>query len=441
MPETGLVPREIGRALEDLGRDDANWRQGRTWSLVYSAGPEHEQVVKDAYNLFFNENGLSPAAFRSLETMEREVVGMLLDHVGADQETAGGTMASGGTESIILAVKAYRDHMGIEDPSIVIPSTAHPAFVKAGQLLGVRVVVTPVTHDLTADVAAIAAALDDGTIMVGASAPCFPYGVVDPIEGLGSLARDRDIGLHVDACLGGLALGFLRELGRPVPPFDFEVPGVTSMSVDLHKYGYGPKGTSAILYRDRELRRAQFTVYEEWPGGALASPTLVGTRPGGGIAGAWAAIHHLGREGYRALFSSIMATTDALRDGIEGIGDLRVLGNPVMSVFAFTSDTRDVHEIADRLESWEWRIDRQSDPDSIHLIVNPTHAAVVEEFLADLRSAYEASGPKSERARTSIYGVTSRVEAGDDVRGAILDELARRYDSHGEPTYLSVRRR
>jgi glutamate/tyrosine decarboxylase-like PLP-dependent enzyme len=426
--------------MKDLRTDDADWRSGRTWSLVYSAGEEHESVVKQAYNQFYNENGLSPAAFHSLEVMEREVVSMLLEHLGANPDTAGGTMASGGTESIILAAKAYRDRAEHLKPSIVIPTTAHPAFVKAGQLLGVEVRLTPVDESFRADPEAMADRVDESTIFVGASAPCFPFGVVDPIELLGEIARDRGIGLHVDSCLGGIALPFLRDMGRAVPQFDFSIQGVTSMSVDLHKYGFGPKGTSAVLYRDRTLRRAQFTVYEDWPGGALASPTLLGTRPGGGIAGAWAAIHHLGRAGYTEIFRSIMEATDSLRRGIESIGDLRILGDPPMSVFAFTSDAKDIHSIADHLEERGWRIDRQSKPDSIHLIVNPTHVKVVDMFLTDLGEAYAKAGPKTSRERTSIYGVTSRVADVDDVREAILDELQKRYDAHEPLTHLRMQR-
>jgi sphinganine-1-phosphate aldolase len=407
---------------------------------VYSAGEKHESVVKDAYTQFFNENGLSPAAFKSLEVMERELVSMLLEHLAADPSTSGGTMASGGTESIILAVKAYRDRAEHPQPSMVIPTTSHPAFIKAGQLLGVEVRLTPVDESFRADPEAMANEIDESTILAGASAPCFPYGVVDPIARLGEIAAERGIGLHIDSCLGGIALPFLREMGRPVPPFDFSVQGVTSMSVDLHKYGFGPKGTSAVLYRDRDLRRAQFTVYEDWPGGALASPTLLGTRPGGGIAGAWAAVHHLGRSGYAEIFGSIMETTDSLREGIESIGDLRVLGEPAMSVFAFTSDSRDIHSIADHLEGNGWRIDRQSKPDSIHLIVTPTHATVFQGFLADLADAFEGAGPRTDSERTSIYGVTSRVAAVDDVRGAILDELEKRYDAHEPLTQHQMRR-
>jgi glutamate/tyrosine decarboxylase-like PLP-dependent enzyme len=431
-PERGLSPDEVGAALEAMRDNDADWKAGRTWSLVYSAGPEHEAVLKDAYLRFFSENGLSPSAFPSLARMEREVVWAMLDLLGADPDRAGGTMASGGTESIILAVKAYRDASGVDRPAMVVPSTAHPAFVKAGELLRVRTVVVPVGPDLVADVDATAAAIDDETVLLAASAPAFPYGLVDPVAELGALARDRGLGLHVDACLGGFALPFLRALGHTVPPFDFSVGGVTSISADLHKYGYGAKGTSTVLYADRHLRRWQFTAHTDWPGGALASPTLLGTRPGGGIAAAWAAIHHLGSDGYRRLFASVMDTTVRLQRGIRSIGDLEIVGEPPMTVFAFGSAGRDIFAIADCLERIGWRIDRQSGPDCLHLIVNPVHAQVADAFLADLAGAYgTAPAVGSRRSSTVVYGVTSHVPADGDVEETILRHMEMHYDTEG----------
>jgi sphinganine-1-phosphate aldolase len=429
-PAHGLSPEQIESALDGMRTDDADWSAGRTWSLVYSAGPEHEAVLRDAYLRFFNENGLSPTAFPSLARMEREVVWALLDLLGADPDRAGGTMASGGTESIILAVKAYRDASDVAHPRMVVPSTAHPAFVKAGRLLRVEPVVVPVGQDLVADVHATAAALDEDTILLAASAPGFPYGLVDPIVDLATLAREHGIGLHIDACLGGFALPFLRSVGHEVPPFDFSVEGVSSISADLHKYGYGPKGTSTVLYADRQLRRSQFTADTRWPGGAFASPTLLGTRPGGAIAAAWAALHHLGFDGYQRLFASLLDTTKRLQHGIRAIGDLQIVGDPPMTVFAFGSAGRDVFAMADRLERHGWRIDRQHDPDCLHLIVNPVHARVVDPFLADLAEAYDsapaAGGPRSDAV---LYGVTAHVPVDGDLEQTILHQIEQVYDT------------
>lgn len=429
-----MAPQAVADALEARRAGDADWRRSRLWSLVYTAGPEHDAVLEDAHRRYANVNALSPSAFPSVAGMERDVVHALLDLLGGDPEVAGGTMASGGTESILLAVKAHRDAAGVTDPSMVVPSTAHPAFVKAGELLGVRTRVVPVGPDLVADVTATAAAVDRTTILLAASAPAFPYGLVDPIPELGRLATERGIGLHVDACLGAIALPVLGSLGHPVPPFDLSVPGVTSISADLHKYGFGPKGTSTVLYRDRRLRRHQFTTFPDWPGGALVSPTLLGTRPGGAIAGAWAALHHLGLEGYQRLFRGMADTTRRLRQGIEALDGLHVLGHPPMTVFAFGSHDRDVHAIADALQAAGWRIDRQSDPDCIHLVVTPGHAAVADEFLADLAAAHAGAParPAGGSDRAFVYGVTSEVPAGGDVTATLLDHLERLYDGPSE---------
>ncbi len=428
-PARRMDPGAVSAALEAMRADDVDWRHGRAWSLVYSAGPAHDAVLADAHRRYASENGLSPTAFPSLARMEREVVHALLDLLGGDPERSGGTMASGGTESIILAVKAHRDLAGIERPSMVVPSTAHPAFAKAGHLLGVETVIVPVGADLVADVDAMTDAVGARTILLGASAPCFPYGLVDPITELGRVAGERGIGLHVDACLGGVVLPVLASLGHDVAPFDLSVPGVTSLSADLHKYGYGPKGTSTVLYADRRLRRAQLTAHLGWPGGALASPTLLGTRPGGAIAAAWAAIHHLGLEGYQELFRGVADTAARLRAGIEAIGDLRVIGDPPGPVFAFGSATRDVFAIAASMEAQGWRMDRQSDPDCLHLVVNPVHAGVVDRFLADLAADHAAAPPRPEvRSEQVIYGVTDHVVADGDLIGRLLDQVEARYD-------------
>ncbi|NED94088.1 aspartate aminotransferase family protein [Phytoactinopolyspora alkaliphila] len=425
----------MNEQLRSRGAGDVDWRNGRIWSLVYSAGAEHDDVVHDAYRRFASENILGPTAFPSIATMEKEVVWMLLDLLGADPAVSGGTMTSGGTESIILAVKAYRDRARAERPEVavpemVVPVTAHPAFLKAADLLGVRPVPVPVDESFRADSVAFADAMSDSTILGCASAPCFPYGVVDPVTDLGAITQERGIGLHIDATIGGFALPFVRELGYKVPDFDFTVPGVTSITADMHKYGYGPKGSSSILYRDRSLRRFQFAAYTDWPGGILASPTLLGTRPGGAIAGAWAAIVYEGRAGYREIFSTVMRTTERIQEGVRAVPGLHIVGEPPMSVFAVASEQVDMMAVADRMESRQWRIDRQRDPDSIHLIVNPTHAPVAEDFLRDLRWAVADAPPASSADnRATLYGVTSRIDAGADVRTAVLDQLESRYDT------------
>jgi glutamate/tyrosine decarboxylase-like PLP-dependent enzyme len=433
LPAVGLDRPDLLRALERFRQDDADWRAGRTWSLVYHAGDEHHDLLAEVHRMYAAENGLSPTAFPSLRRMESEVVSMVLDLVRGP-DTAGGTMASGGTESIMLAVLAHREAdraEGRDRRRVVVPTTAHPAFRRACHYFDLEVVAAPIGPDYRADVHAIEelAAAED-TLLIAASAPCFPYGVVDPIGELGALALDRGVGLHIDGCLGGFVLSMARRWGRTVPDFDFSVPGVSSISVDLHKYGYGPKGTSTVLYRDRALRRHQYFVDPAWPGGALASPTMVGTRPGGALAGAWAALMALGEDGYRRLYESVLDTAGTLMRGIEAIDHLHVLGEPAMSVFAFGSDAFSIHDVGDHLAAEGWRMDRQQDPDCLHLIVNPGHATVADRFLDDLaaacRSAEAEPGPTDRGA--VLYGVTSDVAQGADVDATLRDFIDHSYE-------------
>ncbi len=420
--------------LEQFRHDDADWRSGRTWSLVYHAGEDHHELLADVHRMYAAENGLSPTAFPSLRRMESDVVAMVLDLLRAP-ESGGGTMASGGTESIMLAVLAHREAdraAGNDRRRVIVPTTAHPAFRRACHYFDLEVVPAPIGPDFRADAAAIGKLVSaDDTLLVAASAPCFPYGVVDPIDELGAIALDLGVGLHIDACLGGFVLSIARRWGREVPDFDFAVPGVSSISADLHKYGYGPKGTSTVLYRDRGLRRHQYFVDPAWPGGALASPTMAGTRPGGALAGAWAALMALGEDGYQRLFRSVFDTSSRLMQGIDGIDGLHILGDPAMSVFAFGSDDVSIHDVGDHLAVAGWRMDRQQDPDCLHLIVNPGHAAVADQFLDDLRLACDsaAADPGSGDRGAVLYGVTSDVAQGADVDAALRDFIDDSYDA------------
>jgi glutamate/tyrosine decarboxylase-like PLP-dependent enzyme len=314
LPTTGKPRDELLADMRGLQVDDANWRAGRMWSLVYFAGDDVADVLKDAYTTFIYGNGLSPMAFPSLRKLEAEVIAITADLLGGSE--AVGNMTTGGTESIIMAVKTARDlaradRPGLGEPEMVLPVTAHPAFEKASHYLGVRPVHIPVTEDFRADVGAARAAITDNTVLIVGSAPCYPYGVVDPIPELAALAQERGIGCHTDACVGGFFLPFMRRLGYEAPPFDFSVPGVTSISADLHKYGYSTRGTSIIMYRNKEIRRHQFFTYADWPGGLYGSPTMPGSRAGGAIAAAWAVLHYLGEEGYLRLARTVMDTARA----------------------------------------------------------------------------------------------------------------------------------
>lgn len=428
IPDEGKSPDEILAALREMGSGDAKWREGRTFSLVYHAGDEHTALLKSAYELYFAENALNPMAFGSLKRMENEVVGMALDLLGAPPGGAG-SMTSGGTESILMAVKTYRDrmralHPEVTQPELVVPSTAHPAFHKAAHYLSVKAVPVPVGQDFRADVAAMREAISDNTIALVGSAPAYPQGVIDPIEELAALAASRGLPMHVDACVGGYLLPFVRELGYPVPAFDFRVPGVTSISADLHKYGFAAKGASTILYSDRALRKYQAYIYSDWPGGLFASMTMLGTRAGGPIAAAWASLHRMGRAGFLKTAGEVMTTTKAFMDGIRKIPGLFILGEPAMSVFAFSSNDVNLFVVADQMEARGWHCDRQQNPTSIHLMITPAHAELADKYLADLAdaAAYSRAHPEAASAGTAaMYGMLANVPDPAMLREFLLD--------------------
>ena len=388
------MPSEIVlERMRKLRERDANWRAGKTWSLVYHAGDEVTELLKEAYTMFFSENGLNPTAFPSLRKFETEIVAMTASLLSGDGNVRG-NVTSGGTESLLCVVKAARDwarrqRPEITRPEMLLPITSHPALDKAAHYFGVRAVHVPVREDLRADVQAMRQALTTNTILMVGSAPSYPHGVIDPIHELAEFAQDKGLLFHVDACVGGFMLPFVRKLGYPVPDFDFRLPGVTSISADLHKYAYAAKGASVILYRNAELRRHQMFVFTDWPGGIYPSPTLAGTRPAAPIAAAWAILNYLGEEGYLEINAKVMETAKYLQAGVNAIPGLKVLSDPEMSVFAIGSAGLDVYELADELSVRGWHLDRQHFPPSLHMTVNYVHTAVKEEFLRDLAAAAE----------------------------------------------------
>jgi glutamate/tyrosine decarboxylase-like PLP-dependent enzyme len=393
-PSKGRAKEDILSEMKAVQQNDVRWRQGRAFSLVFPAGPDIDELLKEAYTLFFSENGLNPTAFPSLRKFETEVVAMAASLLGGDEQTAG-NMTSGGTESILMAVKTARDwgrlHKPLAQPAeMVLPVTAHPAFDKASHYFGVKAVRVPVRADFRADVAAIQQAVTPQTVLIVGSAPSYPQGVVDPIAGLARVAQENGCLCHVDACVGGFMLPFVRRLGYAVPDFDFRVPGVTSISADLHKYGYAAKGASVILYRSAELRRCQFFVATGWPGGIYPSPSMTGTRPGGAIAAAWAVLNYLGEEGYLEIAAAVMEAARRIREGITAIPGLRVLSDPEMSVMAIASGRLNIYAVGDEMTLRGWHLDRQQFPPSLHLTVHYGHTGVVEEFLRDLSDSVAA---------------------------------------------------
>jgi glutamate/tyrosine decarboxylase-like PLP-dependent enzyme len=392
--------------LAAMTEGDADWRGGRTFSLVYNADDDELAHLHDEVGRrFLAENALNPFAFPSLVRMEHEVVEVAkgLVHLAG----GGGTMSSGGTESIFLAVHTAREwarERGVEQPAIVTARTAHPAFAKACHYLGVEERRVELRPDLRADPAAMAAAVDDRVALLVASAPCYPFGVIDPVPEIAGLAAERGLLCHVDACLGGWLLPFWEQLGEPVPPWDFRVPGVTSMSADVHKYGYAFKGASVILHRDAEMVRRQWFLFDDWPGGLYGSATTAGTRPAAPIAGAWATIRHLGADGFLAKARVVRDTTRRFQEGIGAIPGLSITAAPDLSVLEIGSDTLDLAAVGDAMDERGWHLDRQQG--GLHLMVSPYHARIVDAFVADLTeaAATDRSGSGSGSGSDGTYG-------------------------------------
>ena len=438
LPASGLERSEILRQVQALSQREApRWRDGYASGAVYHGDPAHIDFLNQVYALHSQANPLHPDLWPSTAKFEAEVVAMTARMLGADalpadagpDEQVCGTVTSGGTESILLAVKAYRDwaraQKGITDPEMVVPVTAHAAFDKAGQLFGVRMVRVPVDSAFRADVTAMRAAVTPRTVAVACSAPSFPHGIIDPVPEIAALARQHGIGCHVDACLGGFVLPWAERLGYPVPPFDFRVPGVTSISVDTHKYGYAPKGSSVILYRGRTLRRFQYFTAVDWPGGLYFSPTLPGSRPGGLVAAAWAAMVAMGEAGYLEAARRILETAARIKAGLREIPDLHILGDPLW-VIAFASDTLDIYRVLDRMAARGWSLNALQRPPAVHLAVTLRHTqpGVADRFLADLRAAVEEVRARPDEpgvGMAPIYGLAAAAPAES------VDELLRWY--------------
>lgn len=387
MPESGQDWEELELEMRERGAGDAQWRKGRTAVYVFNAGEDVAAVQKQAYTLYMSENGLGPLAFPSLKRMEEEVISMGLSLLHGDANSVG-NMTSGGTDSITMAIKAARDYARAQKPAlgrgnVVVPYSAHPAFDKACHLIDLELRRVPISADFQADVAAMEQACDADTIMLVGSAPSFPYGLIDPITELGALAQRLNLWLHVDACVGGYIAPFVRMNGGEVPPFDFEVPGVMSMSADLHKYGYCAKGASTVLFRSEDQRQHMVFDCNDWPGGRMITPTLSGTRPGGAISAAWAVMNYLGVEGYRTKHRQVTDAREAVERGAAQLG-FTVLGRPQLGIVAFSHPDVDVYAVYKGLYQRGWFTGLTTQPPALHLMLSPFHAEVVQEYLQDL---------------------------------------------------------
>lgn len=398
IPDRGRSRDEVFATLEAYRADDLPWRDGRTWAYVYDPGPEAEEVVKRAFTMYLTENGLDPTAFPSALRLENEVVAMAIAHLRGDARAVG-NFTSGGTESIILAVKTARDwarahRPEIRQPELLLPETAHAAFHKAAHYLDVRVrSVACDPRTFKADPAAMRAAIGPDTIQMVGSAVSYAHGVVDPIRELGEIAAEHGILLHVDGCMGGFLLPYFRRLGASVPAFELDVPGVTSISMDFHKYAFAAKGASVIIHRDAELRRHQLYACADWSGYTVINPTVQSTKSVGPVAAAWAVLNFIGDDGYLEIARQVLDATRRIADGIARIPGLRVLGEPEMNLLAFTSDEVGVFHIVDEMRVRRWfiqpQLSRGTSPANIHLSINPASVRWVEPLLDDLRDVVD----------------------------------------------------
>ena len=442
IPATGRARAEVlaeMRAMAEL--EAARWEQGYASGSVYNGDPDHIAFLNEVYALNSQANPLHTDLWPSGTKYESEIVAMTAtmlggggigDGPGSDTGVCG-TVSSGGSESIQLAMKTYRDHAlatrGITEPEMIVPISAHAAFDKAAQYFGIKIIHIPTGPDYRADVAATEAAITDNTVVIVGSAPSYPHGVVDPIEELSELARARGIGFHTDGCLGGFVLPWAEKLGWPVPAFDFRLPGVTSISADTHKYGYAAKGTSVVLYRTMELRHHQYFTITDWPGGLYASPSFAGSRPGALSAACWAALVSTGESGYLTATRAILETADRVKASIRAdFSELEIFGDPLFVVAVRSvDDTLDIYRVLDAMTARGWSLNGLHRPAAMHLCITQrtTQPDVSDRFLVDLRGAIEEvrANPTAEGGMAPIYGMANTIPERGLVADAMLDHM------------------
>ena len=416
MPNSQLPPHgrnweKVRAEMEAVQKDDSPWYSERMFiGGSYFGGKDVVKVANEAYQMYINYNALySTKIFPSLVRYETDIVNALLEMMNASRG-ASGSITTGGTESLIMAVKtayawAYDCLPRATAAEIVVPHAAHPAFDKTAHLMGIKVVRMTQSPDFRADLEAMERAINDNTIMLAASAPSYPFGVTDPISEIAGLAEKRGLWLHVDACHGGFIFPFARKLGYSIPDYDFAVPGVTSISVDVHKLGYANKGVSALLLRDASLETYQRYTFEDWPSGTYSTQNLMGSRSGGGLASAWAVLNYLGEAGYLERVSKILDTRERLLDGIRGIDGLEIWGEPEAYLIAFGSNAFDIFAVDESMAERGWLSSRLLDPPAIHLFLDLSHTSIVDDYLCDLTEvvkAVKASKIKS-REKSAVY--------------------------------------
>ncbi|MFC1895634.1 pyridoxal-dependent decarboxylase [Thermodesulfobacteriota bacterium] len=427
MPEKGRDEEDIYRELSTMAEEEnAKWMTGQVSGTFYHAGEEHRAFLNRVFSLFSHVNTIQADLCPSMSKFESEIVSMTAGMLNSEaaksrnpEDEVCGTVTSGGSESILMAMKVYREkarvERGITAPEIIMPKTAHPAFNKAGEYFGIKMAAVPVDlPDFRVDPHAVEDLINENTVALVGSAGNYPYGLIDPLEELSDIALRHAVGFHVDGCLGGFILPWVEKLGYRVPVFDFRLPGLTSMSADTHKFGFGLKGTSVVLYRNTTCRRYQYFSVPDWSGGLYGSPSMPGSRSGGLSASTWASMVYLGEEGYMKAARSLMSVADAIKSGIEEMRELTLIGEPTF-VISFRSDEVDVFHVNDFMKTRGWRFNVLQLPPALHFCVTMPQTMVpglAERLIRDLKSAvdYAKSAAGTDSQTSALYGVSGSVE-------------------------------
>ncbi|MCU0599679.1 MAG: aspartate aminotransferase family protein [Desulfobacterales bacterium] len=443
IPENGRDQAAIIQELQTVSEEEnVKWNTGRVSGTFYHAGDEHRAFLNKVFSFFSHVNTIQFDLCPSMAKFESEIISMTANLLHGDASKAQhpedqvcGTVTSGGSESIAMALKVYRDkaraEKGIIAPEIIMPKTAHPAFSKAGQYFGIKIIEVPVDPpDFRVDPCRVEEQINANTVAVVGSAGNYPYGLIDPLEALSEIAIKRGIWFHVDGCLGGFILPWIERLGFEVPPFDFRLPGLTSMSADTHKFGYALKGTSVVLYRNKDFRRYQYFSFPDWPGGIYASPTAAGSRSGGLSAAAWAAMVYLGEEGYLKAAAAIMQVAEGIRKGVESIPELKLIGNPTF-IISFRSDEVDVYHVNDFMKIKGWRFNCLQLPPALHFCVTLPQTlmpGLAGEFVEDLNAGvqYAKNNAGKPAQSSALYGLAGSAEgnqAVNDLLCGVFDHM------------------
>ena len=445
LPETGRASEQILQELQSYGADDPDYRRGRLWSLAYYLDQDYADFLTRAYASYATTNGLNPTAFKSLKRFESEIISATAELLHGTPEVCG-VLTSGGTESCLLAAKTYRDlaraRRSVRKPEMIVPASAHVAWFKAAEYFDIKLRLLPLDEELRADVGVLEPLINRNTVMLLGSAPGYPHGVIDPIEAMGVIAQRHQLPLHVDACVGGYILPFMELNGRTLPLWDYRVPGVTSVSADLHKYAYAAKGASTITYRSLDYLQYQMFVQQDWPGGMFASPALLGTRPGGAYAAAWAALQYHGKSGYSELAQRATQAFDRLRAGIEAMPELRVLGDPSGPLLAYgaCAGKIDIFAVGDQMDKRGWLVNRLQFPEGLHAMITAQHLPVIDEYLADLRAAIaivKADPSLASQGSAATYGLMANLPLRGMVKREVLATFAQMYRAGGGPIDLT----